>query len=171
MPRKTPFGNFSQRASVELFNRRVREDPAYLDTLVRLKSFQEYHRSPGVQTLEYPGIHVDEPTTFDGESKRVKEAYKYYQFLMKLSRTWDDKFGLATIYVNLTFVRSIRHPAMEVVYYLTKAGAAAEAVSRIIRMSVTGWSMDLAILALNKVLIDVIERASRRREPGDRGER
>jgi hypothetical protein len=160
-----PLAAHSQRAAVRSFQDRLRRDPEYLAALVHLKEFDEYHRSPGIGSLSVPEVHVPMPTTWRDDYRIIGRALGYYRFVLKLSRTLDDTFGLAVLYVNLTFLNDRTVPGLRVVYYVTKSAAIAEAASRIIALGTGGHSLDLAILALCKSAIDIIRHYDRRSRP------
>lgn len=155
-PYEAPLGIYSYRSSMARFRARVKDDPEYLAGLTRLKSFRDDPATTIVGTLEEPGVHVDPHRFFKDDYKTVSEALGYYKFVLKLSNTLDDRFGLAVLYVNLTVLRTNDHPALQWLYGLTKTAAIVEASSRIFRMATSGTSMGLTILALDKSVIDVI---------------
>lgn len=155
---ETPLGMYSARSAMAAFRARIKNDPEFLAGLTHLKEFRDDPATSGIETLEYPGVPVEVARTFKDDYRTVSRALGYYKFALKLGKTLDDEFALATLYVNMTFLRTDDHPALRWVYGLTKAAAIAEAASRIIGFHATGGAMDLTILALDKLLIDVIRR-------------
>lgn len=160
-PPPTPLGMHSYRATLAAFRKRVKEDPSYLADLTRLKGFRDDPATTLVETLQEPGVYVEPLRRFKDDYKIVSQALGYYKFALRLNDTLEDEFALATLYVNMTFLRTDGHPATEWIYGLTKTAAVVEATKRIISMSVTGNAMNLTILALDKLLIDVIRHYSR----------
>ena len=153
-----PFGLYSQRSSVAAFRARVKNDPEYLAGLTHLKKFRDDPADTIVGTLEAPGVHVDPPRFFADDYRTLGQALSYYKFVLNLSDTIDDRFGLAVLYVNLTVLQSNDHPVLKWVYGATKGAAIVEAITRIVSFHVTGTPLDLTILALDKLVIDVIQR-------------
>jgi hypothetical protein len=160
--REAPLGLYSHRSTIAEFRKRVKEDPEYLANLSRLKGFRDDPATTIVGSLEEPGVHVDAPRFLKDDYKLISKAYAYYKLVVKFGRTVDDEFGLAVLYVNMTFLKTEIHPVLGIVYGLTKTAAIVEATNRIIDFSVTGMRMDLAILALSKSIIDVVRRYDRR---------
>lgn len=161
VPPPPPLGLYSARSTLAAFRKRVKEDPGYLADLTRLKGFRDDPATTLVETLQEPGVYVEPLRRFKDDYKTVSQALGYYKFALKLGDTLEDEFALATLYVNMTFLRTDGHPATEWIYGLTKTAGVVEAASRIIAMNVTGGAMDLTILALDKLLIDVIRHYSR----------
>ena len=160
VPPPTPLGLYSHRAAVAAFRKRVKEDPAFLADLTRLKTFRDDPSTTIVESLQEPGVYVEPMRRFRDDYKTVSEALGYYKFALRLNSTLEDHFQLATLYVNMTFLRTSGHPVTEWIYGATKTAGIAEALTRVIGMHVTGAAMDLTMLALDKLLIDVIRHYS-----------
>lgn len=160
--REAPLGLYSYRSTMAQFRKRVKEDPEYLAQLKHLKEFRDDPARTIVGSLDEPGVHVETPRFLRDDYKMLSKAYAYYKLVVKFGRTVEDEFALAVLYVNMTFLKTEIHPALGIVYGLTKGAAIVEAANRIIDFSVTGTRMDLAILALSKSIIDVVRRHDRR---------
>ena len=157
-PHELPFGIYSARSSIAAFRGRVKNDPEFLAGLKHLKEFRDDPAQTIVGSMDYPGVHVDQPRYFKDDYKTVSEALGYYKFVLRLGHTLSDEFALATLYVNMTVLRTNDHPALKIVYGATKGVALVEAATRIIGFHVTGGAMDLTILAFDKLVIDLIRK-------------
>ena len=161
IPPPTPLGMYSHRSTVAAFRKRVKEDPAFLADLTRLKTFRDDPTTTIVETLQEPGVPVEAIRRFKDDYKTITEALGYYKFALKLGRTVEDEFALATLYINMTVLRTNNHPALQWIYGATKTAAIVEAASRILAFNITGGTMDLTILALDKLIIDMVRKYDR----------